>query len=128
MQELRELTLAGTTSSPTMRCTLAPLCIFMQGDSYPENAFELFNPLLQWAETALESSEEPFLVELELIYLNTSSVRIMMDLFDTLEAAHQRGVAVAVNWYYDPRNERVVNLADEFREDCSFPFQIAADA
>ena len=126
MQELRELTLAGTTSSPTMRCTLAPLCIFMQGDSYPENAFELFNPLLQWAETALESSEEPFLVELELIYLNTSSVRIMMELFDILEAAHLKGRRVSVHWYYDPKTPRVAELAEEFKEDLSLPFEILA--
>ena len=126
MQELRELTLAGTTSSPTMRCTLDPLRIFMQGDSYPENAFELFNPVLQWAETALESSVEPFLVELELIYLNTSSVRIMMELFDILEAAHLKGRRVSVNWYYDPKTPRVAELAEEFKEDLSLPFEILA--
>ena len=32
--------------------------------------------------------------------------------------------AVAVNWYYDVRNERVVELAEEFKEDCTFPFSI----
>ena len=52
----------------------------------------------------------------------------MMDIFDLLEDAHGQGHAVSVNWYYDPRNERVLHLADEFREDCSFPFEIAADA
>ena len=34
---------------------------------------------------------------------------------------------VSVDWIYDPRNERVLGLADEFREDCSFPFSIAVD-
>ena len=38
---------------------------------------------------------------------------------------HVRGRQVRVDWYYHPRNERVKMLAEEFREDCSFPFEIA---
>ncbi len=48
----------------------------------------------------------------------------MMDIFDLLEAAYQEGRQIAVNWYYDIRNERVVELAEEFKEDCTFPFSI----
>jgi hypothetical protein len=59
-----------------------------------------------------------------LLYLNTSSIKAMMDIFDLLEAAHQEGKSVAVNWHYDRRNERVVELAEEFKEDCTFPFMI----
>jgi hypothetical protein len=55
-----------------------------------------------------------------------SMIKVMMDIFDLLEEAHRNGRAVAVNWYYDPRNERVAELADEFKEDCSFPFSIRA--
>ena len=47
-----------------------------------------------------------------------------MDIFDLLEAASQEGRQVAVNWYYDIRNERVVELAEEFKEDCTFTFNI----
>ena len=31
---------------------------------------------------------------------------------------------VVVHWRYDRRNERVAELADEFREDLDFPFEI----
>ena len=51
-----------------------------------------------------------------------------MDIFDLLEEAHGRGRQVSVDWFYDPRNERVLDLADEFREDCTFPFLIAPDS
>ena len=101
----------------------------MQGDSYPENSFEFFGPIIDWLERFLNAPPAPLLrLELRLVYMNTSSVKAMMDIFDLLEDAHKQGGKVCVDWYYDPRNERVVNLADEFREDCSFPFQIAADA
>ena len=50
----------------------------------------------------------------------------MMELFDVLEAAHQRGQPVNVAWFYHPRNARIADLAEEFMEDLSFPFVIEA--
>ena len=76
----------------------------------------------------VNETQTPVQLQLRLVYMNTSSVKAMMDMFDLLEDAHKQGRHVSVNWYYDPRNERVVSLADEFKEDCSFPFQIAPDA
>ena len=60
--------------------------------------------------------------------MNTSSVKAMMDIFDLLEEAHNKGRAVRVDWLYDPQNERVRELAEEFREDYTFPFLITAHA
>lgn len=67
---------------------------------------------------------KPLSLEISLLYLNTSSIKAMMDIFDLLESAHAQGKPVAVNWYYDERNERVAELAEEFKEDCNFPFTI----
>ena len=61
-----------------------------------------------------------------LLYLNTSSIKAMMDIFDLLEEAHRKGRQVSVRWSYDGANERVGELAAEFKEDCTFPFDIAA--
>ena len=44
--------------------------------------------------------------------------------FDVLEAAHRKGREVGVTWFYDMRNERVGELAEEFKEDCTFPFSV----
>jgi translation initiation factor 1 (eIF-1/SUI1) len=48
-----------------------------------------------------------------------------MDIFNLLEDAHQGGKTVSVIWRYDTRNERIAELAEEFREDCTFPFDIS---
>ncbi len=80
--------------------------------------------MFAWIERFLAEAERPLSLELRLLYLNTSSIKAMMDIFDLLEAAHQQGRSVGVNWYYDTRNERVMELAEEFKEDCTFPFSI----
>lgn len=128
VERMNALHIEGSQSTPNIVADWEQGRLTMQGDSYPENSFEFFGPVIDWIERYLKESAAPFYLELRLIYMNTSSVKAMMDIFDLLEEAHGRGRQVSVNWYYDPRNERVVDLADEFREDCSFPFMIAADA
>ncbi|WP_027996301.1 biofilm regulation phosphoprotein SiaC [Simplicispira psychrophila] len=122
------LTIAGSQSTPSIAGDWALGLLRMQGDSYPENSFEFFGPIIDWLERFLQKTSAPLRLELRLVYMNTSSVKAMMDIFDLLEEAHQQHRQVCVDWYYDSRNERVMSLADEFREDCSFSFQIAADA
>lgn len=118
------LNIPGSQSTPRILTDWRAGTLLMQGDSYPENTFELFGPVIAWVETYLEKGEAPLTLDLSLIYLNTSSIKAVMDIFDILEAAHGRGRNVAVNWYYDSRNERVAELAEEFKEDCTFPFAI----
>lgn len=121
---MNDLSIAATQSTPGIRTDAAAGLLAMAGDSYPENSFELFGPVIRWVEAFLDSASAPLRLELRLLYLNTSSIRAMMDIFDLLEDAHRRGRAVGVVWYYDHRNERVRELAEEFAEDCSFPFEI----
>ncbi len=121
---MNDLNLLGTQSTPAISANAASGLLEMRGDSYPENSFELFGPVIDWVETYLSEKSEPLRLELELLYLNTSSIKSVMDIFDLLEAAHLDGRDVSVIWFYDMRNERVGELAEEFKEDCTFAFSV----
>ncbi|WP_319782015.1 biofilm regulation phosphoprotein SiaC [Oceanisphaera sp. IT1-181] len=123
-QDLASLNIIGSQSTPTIVCDVDSGVMSMQGDSYPENSFEFFAEIITWVEDFLKQSPLPLRLDLHLIYMNTSSVKAMMDIFDMLEAAFTTDRQVSVRWYYDPANERVVELAEEFKEDCTFPFDI----
>ncbi|WP_312726109.1 biofilm regulation phosphoprotein SiaC [Stutzerimonas kunmingensis] len=121
---MNDFSIPGSQSTPAIQSDWDKGIVSMQGDSYPENSYELFHQVYEWIERFLGEAAHPLSLELRLLYLNTSSIKAMMDIFDLLEAAYQQGRQVAVNWYYDIRNERVVELAEEFKEDCTFPFSI----
>ena len=123
---MEDLNIEATQSTPSISADAASGTVRMRGDSYPENSYQLFSPVTDWIETYLRDEQRPLTLELHLLYLNTSSVKVMMDIFDMLEEAHAKGCRVAVNWYYDEQNERVAELAEEFKEDCSFPFLVAS--
>jgi len=124
----KQLNIPATRSTPEITADWEAGLVRMAGDSYPENSFDFFTSTIDWIKTFLRDEKRPLRLELRLIYLNTSSVKAMMDIFDMLEEAHGRGRAVSVDWLYDPQNERVEMLAEEFREDCTFSFNITAEA
>lgn len=127
MSALATLEIAATQASPRIEADPATGKITLDGDSYPENSFEFFNPLIDWIESFLAQPEPALQLDLRLVYMNTSSVKAIMDILDILEASHGRGAQITLNWYYDPRNERVVEMVEEFKEDCTFPFHIIAE-
>lgn len=81
----------------------------MSGESYPENSFELYDQLIQWIESYLTSSEHSLTLELHLNYLNTSSVRFMVDIFDMLQSAFENNKEVLVQWMVPVQGARWLN-------------------
>jgi hypothetical protein len=121
---MNDFEIAPTQSSPEIKADAGSGTLTMRGDSYPENSYEFFAPVMEWVERYLRESQNPLRLDLHLLYLNTSSVKAMMDIFDALQEAFTQGRDVTVCWYYDPENERIAELAEEFKEDCTFPFEI----
>lgn len=121
---MQDLNVAGTDAIPSIKADWQAGCLEMKGDSYPENAFELYQPVIDWIGAFLKSANRPLQLRLQLLYLNTSSIRAMMDMLDQLEEAHQQGKPVGLKWLFERENERVAELAEEFREDYTFAFDI----
>lgn len=121
---MTDLLLTATQSTPATISDSATGVLELRGDSYPENSFDFFAPIVAWVQDFLAHSQVPLKLELHLLYLNTSSVKVVMDILDMLEEAHGTGRPVSVHWFYDAENARIAELAEDFKEDCTFPFEI----
>lgn len=118
------LKIDGTRSSPAVLGDPATGLLRLSGDSYPENTFEFYAPLLDWLRVAIDTGCGSLRLEIELSYLNTGSIKSMMDMLDLLEDAHVEGRPVAVSWRCDAEDERAIELAEELFEDLTLPHQI----
>lgn len=96
----------------------------IRGESYPENALEFYQPVVEAVVDLLTTSSTPFLIQVDLAYLNTSSVKALMDILDLAEDAHKAGRQVEVEWVYDQENDRSLEMAEEFQEDLTLPFHV----
>jgi hypothetical protein len=122
----QNLSVAATQSTPSVETDWDAGLLRMAGESYPENTYDIFADIIAWVEAYLGESQSPLRVELHLNYLNTSSIRAMIDIFDRLQAAYEAGRELVVTWLYDSRNPRSAELGEEFKEDYTFAFVITA--
>jgi hypothetical protein len=103
--------------------TAHTLCIV--GESFPENSFTFYAPVLDWLKQYLKNSQV-LVLDLAITYMNSSSTKCMLDLLDLMEDANARGVKVSIIWRFDRENPRSIELAEEFSEEVTFPFEIVA--
>jgi len=90
----------------------------IRGESYPENTADFYSPVFFWIENYIEQLEnQSFTIDIELFYFNSSSSKILLDLFDLLEAAAKKGKHITVNWIYEDDDEESLEFGEEFQED-----------
>ncbi|MEG6522332.1 DUF1987 domain-containing protein [Desulfotomaculum sp. 1211_IL3151] len=120
------LHIEGSRSTPTVIFDCDKNLLFLQGQSYPENAFKFYEPIFQWLDEYLEKLNTDVLVQIDfnLPYINTSSSKCIMMLLEKLDKAHESGKGIILNWYYHEDNESELECAEEFKEDLSLPFNI----
>lgn len=122
------ITIEATRSSPAVDCDPNRRVMHLSGESYPENTFDFYRPVVAWLDEILdEDDDRPFTMEVALAYLNTGSIKSMMDMLDRLDEAHEAGMPVSVVWRCDAENERIVELAEELLEDVDLPYEVITE-
>jgi len=90
----------------------------IQGESYPENSASFYAPMMEWLEEYLNNvGDSGVRVDVELVYFNSSSSKVFMNLFDRLDEAAKNGAYVQINWMYHEDNETALECGEEFLED-----------
>jgi len=88
------------------------------GKSYPENTFEFYKPTIRWIEEYFENTQnEKTVVNLDLEYLNSSSLKAYFDIFDILQITQDKGKNISINWLYDEDNDIAEETGEDFIED-----------
>ncbi len=95
----------------------------MAGSSYPENALDFFGPIIEWIKTYISEVKKPMVLNIRLNYLNTSSTKCILDIFETLEQYFKAGGDVKINWYYAEDDEDIMETGEELGEDFDFPIE-----
>ena len=87
------------------------------GESYPENTFEFYEPVLQWFEEFFQQKRDVTL-SMELTYLNSSSLKSFFDIFEILnKSVFLHNSTIKVLWIYDYENDISLELGKNMDED-----------
>ncbi|MEA3384717.1 MAG: DUF1987 domain-containing protein [Campylobacterota bacterium] len=87
------------------------------GKSFPENTFEFYSPVLKWLNEYFSKTVEVS-VEIELEYLNSSSLKAYFDIFDIFEdSVKNNNSKISIKWLYDEENDIALETGEDFIED-----------
>ncbi len=115
---MENLHIEATKYTPEIKLDADNGLLSFTGKSYPENTFDFYQSTLEWINAYFEAeTQKKTVIEMDIIYFNSSSSKLFFDLFDILEEAHERGKEITVRWLYDAENENALEAGEDFKED-----------
>ncbi|OPJ64735.1 DUF1987 domain-containing protein [Clostridium chromiireducens] len=111
----------NTKSTPYVEFINEQKRLIFKGESYPENAYNFYEPIYKFIDEYLSDFNE-LIIEFQLSYINTSSIKCLIILFDKLNENYQSGKKITINWYYDEDNGFDYDMGQDFSMDIDIPF------
>ncbi|MVX64763.1 DUF1987 domain-containing protein [Clostridium chromiireducens] len=111
----------NTKSTPYVEFINEQKRLIFKGESYPENAYNFYEPIYKFIDEYLSVFNE-LITEFQLSYINTSSIKCLIILFDKLNENYQSGKKITINWYYDEDNGFDYDMGQDFSMDIDIPF------
>lgn len=118
---MNNLIIEKTSATPNINFNYDMRKLTISGESFPENAAKFYEPVINWIREYLESiSEEETEVEFEIIYFNSSTSKIFMNIFSLFDEEVKKGKSIGINWIASEDNEAAIECGEEFKEDLEF--------
>jgi hypothetical protein len=86
----------------------------MKGESYMEEAYKFYTPLLNWIKEYSLNEGNDLTFNVKLTYFNTNSSRLLLDMFDILKKSKDTGHKVEINWYFEPDDPDIKDEIEDF--------------
>lgn len=116
---MQTLSIAKTESTPKVLFDINTHTHYIEGESYPENTNIFYQPIFDWLCEYLKNTpnEQKISFNIDLVYFNSSSSKVLMDMFDLLEDFGENGKCIEINWLYNEEDESSQEYGEEFAED-----------
>jgi hypothetical protein len=118
---MRSLILEPTNKTP--KIILSPdLNLYeIEGRSIAEDAVGYWQPILKWIdESTLDKSKFKF----NLSYFNTSSSKMILEIFRKLEKKYKSGYQIEIEWCCDFDDDDMIETGEDYKALVTLPFNI----
>ena len=93
----------------------------IKGRSLPEQAHDLYKPLLDWIDQYQESPQSKTILNVYLEYINSSSNKYLLLILKKLDTLFLTEHDVLIHWYYDFDDEDMLETIEECKSMLSLP-------
>ena len=113
----------GTDYTPTIILDQDSGIFEISGRSLPEDVTTFYEPILNWLEDYQEEANDKTVFTFKLVYFNTASSKLILDILMKLEDMHESGKEVLIKWYYPEDDEDMEEAGEEYADIVDVPFE-----
>ncbi len=120
---METLRLEPTDDSPLVLLDKENNQFEFSGKSLPEDVIEFYQPALDWLETYKSQPNSKTEFNLKLIYFNTASSKLILDILMIFEEMVEEGHDVLIKWFSLQSDEDMQEAGKEYEEMVDVPFE-----
>ena len=113
----------GTDDTPTVTLEADKGLFEISGRSLPEDVTAFYAPILSWLDDYAGSPNPKTIFTFKLVYFNTASSKLLLDILVKLEKIHEDGHDVVGQWRYPDDDEDMKDAGEEYAEIVDIPFE-----
>ncbi len=113
----------GTDDTPNIILDKENDVFEISGRSLPEDVSTFYEPILKWLDEYAENPNPKTVFSFKLVYFNTASSKLLLDILMKLEEMHENGNEVLIKWYYPEDDEDMQEAGEEYAEIVDVPFE-----
>ncbi|MBS4018885.1 MAG: DUF1987 domain-containing protein [Dechloromonas sp.] len=115
---METLYIGATPSSPEVNFDFAKHHLSIRGESYPENAAAFYGEIIKRLREYLGNcSQTRITVDISLAYFNSSSTKMLFNIFEAFNSAATAGNEIVLNWYHDEEDDTILEFGQELHID-----------
>ena len=119
---MEKISIEGTPKTPTIITDSGQGLVEIAGRSNPENSVEFYKPLMDWVDEYVKAPGQKTTVNIKLEHFNTSSSKMILDVFKRLEPVLDAKREIIVNWYYEEDDEELLEAGETYESMSELPF------
>ena len=113
----------GTDDTQSVTLDVANEIFEISGRSLPEDVAVFYEPILDWIDRYSEEATGKTIFNFKLVYFNTASSKMILDILLKLEEMHEAGKDVLVRWHYPEDDEDMEEAGEEYADIVDVPFE-----
>ena len=120
---METLRIEATDDSPQVLLDQEEKKFEISGKSLPEDVIEFYQPVVDWLKKYREKPNARTEFNLKMIYFNTASSKLIMDILMIFEEMVEEGHEVVVLWHSMESDEDMQEAGKEYEEMLDIPFE-----
>jgi hypothetical protein len=120
---METIKIQGTEDTPKVTLDKEKELMEISGRSLPEDVASFYEPILSWLDEYAQSPNKKTVFNFKLVYFNTASSKLLLDILMKLEEIHEAGHDVLIRWHYPEDDEDMEEAGEEYSDIVDVPFE-----